>query len=95
MANPKIERSCDRNRFTESEICDGIAETKKRQAQPGYAEREARRLREVKAKLPAAKFPDLAKRGTKPALVGMTAGEARTRHAKHILARVERNTPNI
>lgn len=63
-AMSKIERSNQAGRFTEAEIRGFIDETKRRQSQPGYAEREARRLRDTTAALPPTRFPELAKRAT-------------------------------
>lgn len=81
MAKHRIEHSADRTRggITPEEIRAGIAETKRRRAQPGYVEAEKRRLEDAarRAKAKGVKFPELAKRGTQPVLV--TTIEARKR----------------
>jgi hypothetical protein len=73
MSTPRIERSCDRDRgYTEAEIRDFIAHTKRMQAAPGYAAREAKRVAEAerRAKGKGIRFPELAqRRSTKPAVV--------------------------
>lgn len=69
MSNARIERTCDRDRgITAAEIEAGIAETKRRMAQPGYAKAERKRLAEIerRSKGRGIKFPDLLNRGTKP-----------------------------
>lgn len=73
MKTDRIEKSCERNRgITAEEIREGLAETKRRMAQPGYAEGEMRRLDKAKrdGKGRGIKFPSLAKRGTKPVVAG-------------------------
>jgi hypothetical protein len=88
-----IERSTTADRgITAETIRQGLAETARRKAAPGFAAQESRRLAAAKSKLPPTRFPELAKRGTRPAVTG---GEARTQHCKNILRRIERNTPKI
>jgi hypothetical protein len=77
----KIERSNEYGKFTEAEIRAKVAETKRRMAQPGYKEAEARRMEEAekRAKAKGIRFPELAKRGTKPVLVTSSTAAARQR----------------
>lgn len=67
MTAPRIEYSGSGGRFTREEIRANVAETKRRKAQPGYAQ-EVKRLAEaeMRAKRAGIKFPELAKRGTRP-----------------------------
>lgn len=79
----KIERSCDRGRFNESEIRAKVAESKRYWSSPdGIAER--RRLDEANAcrKPQPTRFPELAQRGTRPALVTGTTATSRESFAQ-------------
>ena len=67
----KVERSNCPDRFSIADIRAGVAETKRKMAEPGYAQREAQRIAEVekRSKSRGTRFPEIASRsGTRPAL---------------------------
>ncbi|MES2920192.1 MAG: hypothetical protein V4819_01500 [Verrucomicrobiota bacterium] len=75
----RIENSSVKRFPTETEIREGLAETKRRQSQPGFAEAEKRRLADVelRSKAKGTKFPELLKQGTKPAFSHLSPEDQR------------------
>lgn len=76
MSKPHIERSNERGKFTDAEIRQHLAESKKFWNSPA-GQAEQRRIDQRKNALPKTKFPSLAARGTKPVAVDPLAARRR------------------